>query len=207
MVVIIILAGIVAGAVFYGYPRVKGFLATFSENAPVEEKINLKTTKLPDYVDVQLIDEGTARPGKKMKRINDIVIHYTANPGTTAQNNHDYFASPDTEVCSHFVIGLEGEIINCIPIDERSVASNGRNKDTISIEVCHPDKSGKFTDKSYESLVKLTAWLLDNCGLTEKNVIRHYDITGKECPKYYVDNPSKWKKLKKDIGAELDTRY
>ena len=40
---------------------------------------------------------------------------------------------------AHFLIGLEGEIIQCIPLNEKSSATNDRNRDTISIEVCHPD--------------------------------------------------------------------
>ncbi len=168
-----------------------------------EKKLNAKTLECPDYVDVQLINKGYARTGVKLIEVNNIVIHYVGNPGTTAQNNRDYFNKSDTEVCSHFVIGLEGEIIQCVPLDEKSNASNNRNLDTISIEVCHPDDSGKFTDASYESLVKLTAWLCDNSGLKAKDVIRHYDITGKECPKYFVDNESEWKNFLEDVKQEL----
>ena len=168
-----------------------------------EKKLNTKTLECPDYVDVQLINKGYARTGVKLIEVNNIVIHYVGNPGTTAQNNRDYFNKSDTEVCSHFVIGLEGEIIQCVPLDEKSNASNNRNLDTISIEVCHPDDSGKFTDASYESLVKLTAWLCDNSGLKAKDVIRHYDITGKECPKYFVDNESEWKNFLEDVKQEL----
>lgn len=168
-----------------------------------EKKLNAKTLVCPDYVDVQLINKGYARTGVKLIEVNNIVIHYVGNPGTTAQNNRDYFNKSDTEVCSHFVIGLEGEIIQCVPLDEKSNASNNRNLDTISIEVCHPDDSGKFTDASYESLVKLTAWLCDNSGLKAKDVIRHYDITGKECPKYFVDNESEWKNFLEDVKQEL----
>lgn len=168
-----------------------------------EKKLNTKTLECPDYVDVQLINKGYARTGVKLIEVNNIVIHYVGNPGTTAQNNRDYFNKSDTEVCSHFVIGLEGEIIQCVPLDEKSNASNNRNLDTISIEVCHPDDSGKFTDASYESLVKLTAWLCDNSGLKAKDVIRHYDITGKECPKYFVDNESEWKNFLEDVKQKL----
>ena len=168
-----------------------------------EKKLNTKTLECPDYVDVQLINKGYARTGVKLIEVNNIVIHYVGNPGTTAQNNRDYFNKSDTEVCSHFVIGLEGEIIQCVPLDEKSNASNNRNLDTISIEVCHPDDSGKFTDASYESLVKLTAWLCDNSGLKAKDVIRHYDITGKECPKYFVDNEYEWKNFLEDVKQEL----
>ncbi|MBQ6717854.1 MAG: N-acetylmuramoyl-L-alanine amidase [Clostridia bacterium] len=167
------------------------------------KQLNVKTLITPDYVDEQLINVGFARTGVKLVEINNIVIHYVGNPDTSAQNNRDYFNKADTTVCSHFVIGLDGEVIQCIPLDEKSNASNNRNLDTISIEVCHPDESGKFNDATYSSLVKLTAWLCDNSGLKAKDVIRHYDITGKECPKYFVDNESEWKNFLEDVKEEL----
>ena len=142
-------------------------------------------------IDVQLLDVNEySRPGIESDPITGVVIHYTANPGSTAQENRDYFNGlqdgHDTSVSSHFVVGLEGEVIQCVPLDEQSSASNDRNPDTISIEVCHPDSSGKFNDKTYGALVKLTAWLCDEFHLDEKDVIRHYDITGKNCPKYFI---------------------
>ena len=168
-----------------------------------KKELNAKTLETPEYVDVQLINLGFARTGVKLVEINNIVIHYVGNPNTTAQNNRDYFNKPNTEVCSHFVIGLDGEIIQCVPLDEKSNASNNRNLDTVSIEVCHPDKSGKFNNTTYNSLVKLTAWLCDNSRLKANDVIRHYDITGKECPKYFVDNTSEWKIFLDDVKQEL----
>lgn len=160
----------------------------------------LEEAKLPDWVDVQIIDvDGESRRGQKLEGINDIVIHYVGNPGTTAQQNHDYYCNPDSKVSSHFVIGLDGEIIQCVPLNEKSSASNWRNSDTISIEVCHPDKTGKFTEKSYASLVKLTAWLGKLCNLDANHVIRHYDITGKKCPLYFVEHEDKWAQFKEDV--------
>ena len=100
-------------------------------------------------------------------------------------------------------MGLEGEVIQCVPLDEKSSATNDRNGDTISIEVCHPDKTGKFNNKTYRSLVKLTAWLCDRYHLDENDVIRHYDVTGKECPLYYVKHPDAWKQFIKDVGNAL----
>lgn len=172
-----------------------------------EKKLNVKTLTPPDYVDVQLIDTGLARTGVKLIEINNIVIHYVGNAGTTAQNNRDYFNKSDTDVCSHFVVGLDGEIIQCVPLDEKSNASNNRNLDTISIEVCHSDSSGKFNEATYNSLVKLTAWLCNNSGLKANDVIRHYDITGKECPKYFVDNENEWKNFLEAVKAELKNNY
>ena len=125
---------------------------------------------------------STAAAGGELSGVTDIAIHYVGNPGTTAQQNHDYYDQPDTTVSSHFLIGLDGEIIQCIPMDEKSSATNDRNLDTLSIEVCHPDATGQFTQASYDALVKLTAWLCDYCGIGRDHVIRHYDVTGKLCP-------------------------
>ena len=161
----------------------------------------------PD-INVQLLDINEySRPGTEVEKIRGIVIHYTANPGSTAQNNRDYFEglkdSHETSVSSHFVVGLEGEIIQCVPTWEMAYASNSRNVDTVSIECCHPDETGKFNRKTYRSVVELTAWLCQKFGLTEEDVIRHYDVTGKACPLYYVEYEKKWEEFKKDVKKAM----
>ncbi len=173
-----------------------------SEEISAEQLVEaLGSVTLPDYVEVSLLNLGKARSGEKLTGVNNIVIHYVGNPGTSAAQNRNYFGLAETAVASHFIVGLEGEIIQCVPLNEQSAASNERNPDTISIEVCHPEEDGKFTEKSYASLIKLTAWLCEVTGLGEDCLIRHYDITGKDCPKYYVENPDKWETLKTDVGA------
>ena len=164
----------------------------------------LETLEVPAYVDVQIIDiDGASRRGTSLSDINDIVIHYVGNPGTSAQANRNWYENPSSNVSSHFVVGLKGEVIQCIPLHEKSSATNHRNGDTISIEVCHPDASGKFNAATYDSLVDLTAWLVKSCGLTADNVIRHYDVTGKECPRYYVRNEDAWNQFKADVKEKL----
>lgn len=159
-------------------------------------------------LDVQLLDVNPySRPGIQSDGINGIVIHYTANPGSTAQENRDYFNglqySQETEASSNFIVGLEGEIIQCVPTWEVAYASNERNSDTVSIEVCHPDETGKFTDETYRSLVQLTAWLCVKFDLTTDDVIRHYDVTGKICPKYFVENEGAWESFKENVGDAI----
>ena len=171
-----------------------------NEIIPREKVFELMAVPIPDWIDQQIIKvDGDSRRGVYLEGVRDIVIHYVGNPGSTAQQNRDYYANSSSEVSSHFVIGLNGEIIQCIPLHEKSSASNHRNKDTISIEFCHPDESGKFTDASYQSLVKLTAWLLDVCDLDSNDVIRHYDITGKQCPLYFVTHEDAWEQFKQEI--------
>lgn len=162
----------------------------------------------PD-IDVQLLDVNAySRPGIETEGINGIVIHYTANPGSTAQENRDYFNdlqyTHTTEASSNFIIGLEGEIIQCVPTWEVAYASNERNFDTVSIECCHPDESGEFTDETYRSLVQLTAWLCMKFDLTEQDVIRHYDVTGKICPKYFVDHEDEWEEFRLNVRKAMD---
>ena len=172
-----------------------------NEIVPREKVFELAATPIPDWIDQQIIEiDGDSRRGVYLEGVRDIVIHYVGNPGTTAQQNRDYFSSSISDVSSHFVIGLDGEIIQCIPLYEKSSASNHRNRDTISIEVCHPDESGKFTDAAYQSLVKLTAWLCEICDLDSGDVSRHYDITGKQCPLYFVTHEDAWEQFKKDVG-------
>ena len=172
-----------------------------NEIIPREKVFELAATPIPDWIDQQIIKvDGDSRRGVYLEGVRDIVIHYVGNPGTTARQNRDYYENPSSEVSSHFVIGLEGEIIQCIPLYEKSSASNHRNKDTISIEVCHPDETGRFTDASYRSLVRLTAWLLDVCGLDSNDIIRHYDITAKQCPLYFVIHEDAWEQFKRDVA-------
>lgn len=178
--------------------------------AGIRRPVDLSSIKAPEWIDQQFLTINPySRPGTKLGMINGIVIHYIGNPGTTAQQNRDYFeslksqsGSNTTSVSSNFIIGMDGEIIQCIPIDEKSYASNNRNGDTIAIEVCHPEADGKFTEETYESLVRLTAWLANELDLSAKEIIRHFDITGKSCPKYFVEDEKAWKQFKKDVKKE-----
>jgi len=161
----------------------------------------------PDWYTQDFIKKNPySRPGTKREEINDIVIHYVANPGTTAKQNLSYFNSladqkgkNTVSASSHYIIGIDGEILQGIPLDEIAYANYPRNEDTVSIEVCHPDETGEFTEATKESLVKLTSWLCEELDLTERNVIRHYDVIGKNCPKYYVEHEDAWKELIQDI--------
>ena len=165
---------------------------------------NAYEAEMPDWVTPAYISCHTsARTGEKLTAVRGIVIHYVGNPGSTAEGNRDYFDSPTTEVSAHFVVGLDGEILQCLPLAEKSAASNHRNSDTISIETCHPDETGKFNDVTYASLVRLTAYLCDRFSLDADDVIRHYDVTGKLCPLYYVEHEDAWETLRADIAAAI----
>lgn len=165
---------------------------------------------VPDYVTAELLDENPySRPGTALEKIDAVVIHYVGNPGTTAAANRNYFetlsdGTDQVYASAHFVVGLEGEVVQCVPLTEIAYASNSRNEDSVSIEVCHPDETGVFSPVSYERTVELTAWLCRTFRLDpETEVIRHYDVTGKICPKYYVENPEAWAQFQSDVAEKL----
>ena len=176
-----------------------------SESA--QETVETEKLGKPD-IDVELLDiNDYSRPGIELDEVNAIVIHYTANPGSSAMNNRDYFNNLQkthaTKASSHFIVGLEGEIVQCIPTSEIAYASNDRNHDTISIECCIEDDSGAFNEATYDSVIYLTAWLCDKFSLDSDDVIRHYDVSGKNCPKYYVEHEDKWEQFRADVADYL----
>lgn len=191
-------AGIGGGYYLWGYER--------------PYPINLKEVEIPSWIEQNFIRKNLfSRPDVTLKQVNNIVIHYVANTGSSAAANRRYFDNladqdpqqPGTVGGSHFIVGLEGEILQIIPISEVTYAAAPRNFDTLSIEVCHPDDSGKFSQETYDSLVRLTAWLCKELELSPKDLIRHHDVSGKNCPKYYVEHEDEWKQFKKDVKAAM----
>lgn len=164
---------------------------------------------LPDYVKEDLLPVNEySRCGDKLTRVNAVVIHYVGNPNTTAWQNRSYFESlattGDTSASSNLIVGLEGEALLCVPLDEVAYCSNERNYDSVSIEFCHPDADGKPTQATYDTLVKLTAWLCELYGLdAQEDIIRHYDVIGKECPLYFVKNEAEWSRFKADVAKAM----
>ena len=191
--------------VIFGVTRHQKKAAATNSDSPVTLS---QIDKNRPELDVELLTVNPySRPGTALKKVNGIVIHYTANPGATAIANRNYFENlkdtHTTKASSHFVVGLEGEIVQCIPTSEIAYASNNRNSDTISIECCYKNEDGSFEQATYDSVIKLTAWLCAKFGLTSENVIRHYDVTGKLCPLYYVEHEDAWQQFKKDVDTYL----
>ena len=179
------------------------------KEAQKAEQFVLKVENAPAIKEDLLPVNEYSRPGTTLEKVNGVVIHYTGNPGTTASQNRGYFESlaetKETKASSHYIIGLSGEIIQCVPLSEIAYASNERNADTISIECCIDNEAGKFNDKTYDALVHLTAWLVGEYDLKISDIIRHYDVTGKTCPKYFVEHESAWEDFKLDVEKYIET--
>ena len=159
--------------------------------------------------DMLITPNKWSRPQTKIGTIKNIVVHWVGNAGSTAENNAKYFNNlkdgRGTYASSHYIIGNDGVVIRCVPENEVAYHASSANNYSIGIEVCHPDNTGKYADAAYKTLIEL---LVDLCGRYKleptQAIIRHYDVSGKECPKYYVRCVDEWKRLKEDVNKAMN---
>ena len=156
-----------------------------------------------------------SRPQIPLKEVKKIAVHYVGNPNTSALANRNYFEKckeGGRYVSSHYIVGLKGEVIQCIPTDEWSYCTNQANGYSISIECCHPKSDGVFNDSTYVSLCELCAMLLKKFNLTTNDLIRHYDITQKTCPLHWTPTKyqseavatARWNRFKQDVQTVMN---
>ena len=180
--------------------------AVFSQSKQLDEEfVNQNDSIKPVITEKFLTPNEYSRPGEELPEVTEIFVHYTANAGTSAAQNRSYFENlgitGETSASAHFVIGYEGEIIQCLPLSEIGYAVKEHNYNSISIECCYLQENGKFEDATYDSLIQLLGWLLKEYDLGPSAVLRHYDSSGKKCPKYYVEHEEAWEKLLEDLEA------
>lgn len=172
-----------------------------------KERIESYESTQPEWTVDLLTLNPNSRPGTELNKVNNIFVHYTANPGTSAVQNRSYFEqlkdTKERSASAHFIIGYEGDIIQCVPLEEVAYAVKTRNEDSISIECCYIEEDGSFTQETYDSLIELLAWLTGRYGLETEDILRHYDCGGKKCPLYYTENEDEWIKLKEDVKEKM----
>lgn len=149
--------------------------------------------------------------GGTLKNVQYIVVHWTGNEGDTAKNNADFFAREAVKPprSAHYFVD-ENEVWNSVPPDrqawhvgaKRYVHPYCRNSNSIGVEMCLTGKGYVLRRGTIERAVKLVRELMVRYGVPIENVVRHYDVTGKDCPGPFVDNPSLWDDFKAALAAE-----
>lgn len=187
------------GSYIFGLDKKEPAVYTMAEQKLIEKNGSPKPYITEDF----LTPNEYSRPGDELTEINNIFVHYTANAGTSASQNRSYFENlgitGETSASAHFIIGYDGEIIQCLPLDEIGYAVKEHNFDSVSIECCYLSDDGSFTDATYNSLIELLGWLLKEYELAPSDVLRHYDAGGKLCPKYYAEDENAWEELLTDL--------
>ena len=132
-------------------------------------------------------------------------------------------AKPDISASAHYIVGFDGSIIRAIPESEKAYhcgsasytkkaqeffgaycsPSSSPNRVTIGVELCHPDESGKPMTETEGAALELVRDLCMRYNLDpSRHVWRHFDITGKICHKWYVDQPDEWARFLRLLRAE-----
>lgn len=154
----------------------------------------------------------TNRTGK----IEYIVLHYVGAESSAA-DNVAYFNAKDRGASADYFVGHNGEICEYNPdVKTRYSWHCGgelesahhplfricMNKNSIGVELCTKKQGDTwtFSDKTVNSAVQLVKWLMKEYGVPIERVCRHYDVTGKACPRPWIDE-SKWAAFKARLGT------
>ena len=147
-----------------------------------------------------------------INRIKYIVVHFTANNGDTAYGNTNYFKSY-RGASAHYFIDENGIYQS---IEDKNIAwhcgakkykhSTCRNSNSLGVELCsRKDSKGNyyFMDKTVDNAIELVKMLMAKYNVPIANVIRHYDVTGKNCPEPFVRDIKSWQNFKDRLEEKV----
>ena len=171
---------------------------------------------------VNLAAPGNYGGSRAATDIRYLVLHYTGNDGDTAEGNGKYFANNVVKASAHYFVD-DDSVIQAVP--DRSVAwSVGGSKwgdckqtgggtmygiihnfNSLNVELCDTLKDGQYqaSEKTLENAVSLCRQLMKRYEIPITNVYRHFDVTGKHCPAYFMDEAA-WLEFKSRLEAPMD---
>ncbi|MBG9737280.1 N-acetylmuramoyl-L-alanine amidase [Paenibacillus alvei] len=147
------------------------------------------------------------RPGNAMSATT-LTIHNTGNPSSTAKNERAWLTNPsNSRTASYHIVIDEREAIEVLPLNENAWhAGDGNgdgNRKSIGIEIC---ESGNYA-KTLENAADLVAKMLKERGWGVDHLRRHYDWSGKVCPRLMYDGGkwTGWQTFKAEVEKRLKT--
>lgn len=168
------------------------------------------------------------RPGVKLRAVRKLVIHYTATSGATAANEHDYFDGTCVKAkryASAHIFVDKKEALNIIPLNEVAYHANDVQKknadgspwrgvpaiapdanfESIGVELCI-EKDWKFDKKTVTRAQQVFAELCKTYKLNAGDIVRHYDVTRKNCPAPYVSDEGAFEDFKAGVAKLLNKK-
>lgn len=157
--------------------------------------------------------------GKRTQKIEWIVMHYTANDGDSDESNGRYFQQPLNPVASVHYFVDDDSITRSVPDDYVAYHCGAqtyrhpycRNANSIGVELCDAKRDGRVmaTDKTLQNAAELVYSLCKQYGIPYDHIIRHYDVTGKLCPAYWVkgDGLAKFRRQVEEVGEVVTDSY
>lgn len=167
-----------------------------------------------NVIQLPLTRNEYSRPGKQIREVLGIVMHWTAAPRQNARQVRDYFESKKDGTTgygsAHYVIDQSGEVLQCIPDTETAYhcgsetytddarsrfgkycsSNSSPNNCTIGVELCPTDDAGHFTTATITAAVELCAEICSRYQLQADAITTHHDVVGwKSCPKLWTEKP------------------
>ncbi len=145
-----------------------------------------------------------------------IVIHETDNfsQGAGARKHAQAQAAGHLSISAHYYCGSDGVYQAAEHADGTySVGKeygahpigDADNRNTISIEIC-VNSDGDYGE-ARANAIALTKELMQTAGIPADRVIRHFDATGKHCPRNMMDDPSLWEDFKEQVSRGGSSVY
>lgn len=145
----------------------------------------------------------------ELKENKYIVIHYVGAV-STAENNAKYFENDYRGASANYFVD-ENDIFRVVKDNDSAwhCGTTGeykhadcRNTNSIGIEMCCYNNNGTLdvSDKAIDRTIELTKELMAKYNISPERVLRHYDVTGKNCPAPFVTNTNRWNDFKSRIG-------
>ncbi|ATI77414.1 MULTISPECIES: peptidoglycan recognition protein family protein [Bacillus] len=157
------------------------------------------------------------RPGLKLAGVKGIVMHYTATPGASALNERNYFngtcIADKRYASAHYFVDRK-EAQHIIPENEVAYHAHDKNRcyvsflkpnantTAIGVEMC-VEKDGKIHSDTVRNAAELVADLCKRYGLSTNKIVRHYDVTNKNCPAPWVSDSSQLTAFRKKVDSLL----
>lgn len=153
----------------------------------------------------QLLAHSGNYTAGRTKKIDRIVLHYTAGDGDTAENNGKYFQSPGRNASAHYFVD-EDSVVQSVPEKDTAWHAGAwdMNCRSIGVEMCSKkDAQGTYyiPAKTINNAQFLVKTLMQKHGIDLPNVIRHYDVTKKLCPAPMVDQTA-WQQFKNGLTEQ-----
>lgn len=166
--------------------------------------------KAIDSIKTVLANSANYGGTREADAIEYLVYHYTGNDGDSDANNAAYYAREVIKASAHYFVDDDsitrsvpdlciawaiggGKYKSCAETGGGKLYGKARNYNSISIEMCDTRRDGTYnvTEATLQNAIDLGRMLMKRYNIPIERVIRHFDVTGKPCPAYFVDD-ARW---------------
>lgn len=184
-----------------GIEEMKKIIVSDNTQTEVERPMSLN-------IKTNLANRNNYGASRNTSTIKYLVIHYTANDGDTDEANGKYFANNVVKSSAHYFVD-DDSITQSVPDSyiayhcgaTKYYHAQCRNANSIGIEMCDTKKNGihDVTEKTLQNTIVLAKSIMEKYNIPVTNVLRHYDVTHKNCPAYFVSNTAAWNNFKNSL--------